>query len=89
MTSTGSMKKAPESANPFIGPRPFRQADADCFFGRERQASEIHSHWLTHRVTVLHGPSAVGRTSLLQGGVLPRLDQTANIDLLQPGRLTQ
>jgi tetratricopeptide (TPR) repeat protein len=74
-------------ANPYVGPRPFRTAEADRFFGRRREAGEIRSLWLSERVVVLHGPAAVGKTSLLNAGVLPLLAREDEVDLLPVGRI--
>jgi tetratricopeptide (TPR) repeat protein len=89
MTGPGRRMKSPKVSNPFVGPRPFRQVDAGSFFGRDQKVAEIRSRWLEHRVTVLYGPPATGKTSLLQGGVLPLLGELDQLDVLQPGRLSQ
>lgn len=67
---------------PYVGPRPFRWADADRFFGRRLEARDVLSLWLADRVTVLHGPAAAGKTSLLQAGVLPLLSRQGGADVL-------
>lgn len=74
--------------HPYVGPRPFRQADADRFFGRGRESRDLRSLWMAERVLVLHGPSAVGKTSLLHAGVLPLLAAQNEVDVLPIGRLT-
>ncbi|TDB91113.1 tetratricopeptide repeat protein [Actinomadura sp. KC216] len=62
------------SANaPFVGPRPFDTADAAIFLGRADEAAALADAWRGNRLTVLHGPAGVGKTSLLSAGVLPRL----------------
>lgn len=72
---------------PYVGPRPFRLVDADYFFGRGRESRDVRSLWMAERVLVLHGPSAVGKTSLLNAGVLPLLASEDDIDVLPVGRL--
>jgi Flp pilus assembly protein TadD len=72
--------------HPYVGPRPFRRADADRFFGRAEQARKVRSSWLSQRVTVVYGPTGVGKTSLLQAGVIPLLEAEAAIDLPPVGR---
>ena len=76
-----------QADGPYIGPRPFRIAAADRFFGRHREALEIRSLWPAQRVVVLHGPGAVGKTSLLNAGVIPLLTAEDGVDLLPVGRL--
>lgn len=72
---------------PYIGPRPFRTAEADRFFGRQSEALDIRSLWPAQRVVVLHGRNGVGKTSLLNAGVLPLLMAEDGIDLMPVGRL--
>ena len=43
--------------------------DAALFFGRAREAEVISANLLAARLTVLYGPSGVGKTSVLQAGV--------------------
>lgn len=59
---------------PYIGARPFGSRDAHRFFGRGPESAELAELWRARRLTVLHGPSGVGRTSLLNAGVLARLE---------------
>ncbi len=47
----------------------------------------MRSLWMAERVLVLHGPSAVGKTSLLNAGVLPLLAQESDVDVWPVGRL--
>ena len=72
---------------PYIGPRSFRWADADRFFGRRLEARDVLSLWLADKVTVLHGPAAAGKTSLLQAGILPLLSRQGGADVLPVGSL--
>lgn len=74
---------------PYVGPRPFRWADADRFFGRRLEARDVLSLWLGDRVTVLHGPVGAGKTSLLRAGVLPLLSGQAGVDVLPVGSLVR
>ncbi|MBB5084581.1 tetratricopeptide repeat protein [Nonomuraea endophytica] len=73
--------------SPYVGPRPFLRSEAGLFFGRRVQARNLSLDWLADRVTVLHGPPAVGKTSLLQAGILPLLEQEPHVVTLRPSRL--
>ncbi|GAA0439340.1 hypothetical protein Acor_14110 [Acrocarpospora corrugata] len=72
---------------PYVGLRAFRRQDSGKFFGRNREAHEVADLWQANQVTVLHGPSGVGKTSLIQAGVLPLLDPTRT-DILPIGRVS-
>jgi len=56
-----------------VGLRPYEVRDRDYFFGRERDLNIIASNVKVARLTVLYGPSGVGKSSVLQAGVMPRL----------------
>jgi tetratricopeptide (TPR) repeat protein len=60
-------------ANPYPGSRAFEQADQALFFGRAADTAAITSLWLANRLTILSGPVASGKTSLLQAGVYPAM----------------
>ncbi|MFG2073471.1 nSTAND1 domain-containing NTPase [Nonomuraea maritima] len=72
---------------PYIGPRPFRRAESALFHGRPVEARRLKDMWLSERVVVLHGPAAVGKTSLLHAGVLPLLENEPHALVLPVGRL--
>jgi tetratricopeptide (TPR) repeat protein len=63
------------------------QSDTTRFFSRKSEARDVSSLWQADRVTVLHGPTAVGKSSLLNKFVLPLLRQQTGIDLLPIGGL--
>jgi tetratricopeptide (TPR) repeat protein len=73
--------------SPYVGPRPFRRSDADRFFGRSLEARDVKHLWIGNQVTVLHGPTGVGKTSLLQAGVLPLLSTEQHVEVLPVGGL--
>ena len=61
--------------SPFKGLVPFEDSPLDAlfFFGREREIEVIAANLVANRLTVLYGPSGVGKTSLLRAGVAQRL----------------
>jgi ABC-type taurine transport system ATPase subunit len=65
------MRRAPSS--PFVGLAPYREEDAEYFFGRESETRVIIANLRSERFTVLYGPSGVGKSSVLGAGVLPEL----------------
>jgi hypothetical protein len=58
--------------SPYVGLRPFREEDHEFCFGRDREVRVVLSN-LQQPLTVLYGPSGVGKSSILQAGVVPRL----------------
>ncbi len=51
----------------------FEAADRAIFYGRELEAPALQRQIMAHKLTVLYGASGVGKTSLIQAGVMPRL----------------
>ncbi len=60
--------------SPFPGPRPFTAAERAHFFGRAAEQRDLSALVIAHPVTVLYGPSAAGKTSLVAAGVVPALE---------------
>lgn len=61
----------PDVSNaPFRGFFPFLQTESLYFFGRDRERQIVLANLLTRRLTLLYGPSGVGKTSLINAGVL-------------------
>jgi hypothetical protein len=83
-----STSGAAKAANPYVGPRPFAQADAYRFFGRDREASELCSLVAAHRTVLLYAQSGAGKTSLVNAGVIPLLKQRG-YDVLPPARVSR
>ena len=67
------MTGLPES--PYKGLAAFEDSELDAllFFGREREIAAVAANVLASRLTVLYGPSGVGKSSLLGAGVARRL----------------
>jgi len=58
---------------PYRGLLSYSEAEHTFFFGRERDTDLVVANMLANRVSVLCGPSGVGKSSLLQAGVLHEL----------------
>jgi len=53
----------------------FEARDVPIFYGREWEAPALQRQIMAHKLTVLYGASGVGKTSVLQVGVIPRLEE--------------
>src|SRR3954454_23677628 len=73
--------------NPYVGPRPFEQADAALFFGRRREVRELLSLIVAHRVVLLYASSGAGKSSLLNAGLIPMLAEEKGFQVLAPARV--
>jgi Novel STAND NTPase 1 len=63
--------------SPFLGLVPYSLDDADYFFGRDEWRASITDSLLAYRVSILYGASGIGKSSVLQAGVLHELRETA------------
>jgi tetratricopeptide (TPR) repeat protein len=63
------------SASPYVGPRPFERRHRTTFFGRSREVRDLLSMVTINRISLLYAPSGAGKTSLLNAGLIPLLEQ--------------
>jgi WD40 repeat protein len=72
MTSVGT---AHALSAPYRGLAPFGDSELDAllFFGRERETEIAVANLIAARLTILYGPSGVGKSSLLRAGVARRI----------------
>lgn len=62
---------------PYKGLAPYYKEDAPFFFGREKETDIIISNLLASRLTILYGPSGVGKSSVLRAGVAYQIHQAS------------
>src|ERR1700730_1310980 len=62
---------SPES--PWLGLRPFTEGVREYFFGRDAEVRDLFQRVVHKPLTVLFGRSGLGKTSLLQAALVPRL----------------
>jgi hypothetical protein len=74
------------SDNPYVGPRTFTRAEADRFFGREREADELRALVVSERLTLFYAQSGAGKSSLINTRLIPQLQQ-AGFAVLPVGRI--
>jgi WD40 repeat protein len=59
--------------NPFVGPRPL--TDDDPLFGREQELEDIKYLLIADRILLLYSVSGAGKTSLIQAGLVGRMEE--------------
>lgn len=62
---------------PYTGLMPFTEEQAPFFFGRDVDREIITANLMASRLTLLYGPSGVGKSSVLSAGVAYHLRQAA------------
>ena len=62
----------------YPGIRPFTRDDRNIYFGREEDIENLSQLIFLERLVVLHAKSGMGKTSLLNAGVIPKLESEGN-----------
>jgi WD40 repeat protein len=89
-TSTGQLSGVARSLrdSPYVGLTHFTEEDSLFFFGREAERRIILANLMASRLTLVYGPSGVGKSSLLRAGVV-RDVQTAAHRALKAGKIPE
>jgi len=58
---------------PYVGPRPFETGET--LYGRDWEVEELRDRLIAKRIVLLHSPSGAGKTSLIQAGLIPALQE--------------
>ena len=77
MSRISSPAPLSERASPYQGLTPFTPDDTEYFFGREQDTEIITANLIAERLTLLYGPSGVGKSSVLGAGVVHNLRERA------------
>jgi WD40 repeat protein len=67
------MAESVETAQPYVGPRPFRAGEP--LFGRDRERDQLLYQLIAERIVLLYSPSGAGKTSLIEAGLVPALER--------------
>ena len=59
--------------NPYVGPRAFQTGEK--LYGRDRETRDLLDLLIAERIVTLHSPSGAGKSSLIQAGLIPLLEQ--------------
>ena len=73
--------------SPYKGLVPYSEEDWPFFFGRSAEIRVIASNLRATRLTLLYGPSGVGKSSVLRAGVVHHLEEIAAADEALTARL--
>lgn len=67
----------------YPGSKPFTLAEKGLFFGREKDIEGLYNFICVEKLSVLYGKSGLGKTSLLNAGVIPKLQEEQNFQIIQ------
>ena len=76
--------------NPWCGLDSYQSSDRSKFYGREKEKEEFFTSILNNYSTILYGVSGVGKTSLINAGLIPKLEDepvSINYELFLPFRI--
>ena len=73
MTAAADTRGSTQIASPYRGLMPYTEEDAAVFCGRDADVQLITDNARASRVAVLFGPSGVGKSSVLQAGVVRKI----------------
>ncbi|HEX6306018.1 MAG TPA: hypothetical protein VFZ76_17600 [Anaerolineales bacterium] len=78
--------------NPYVGPRAFKTGEK--LYGRDMELRDLLDLLIAERVALLYSPSGAGKSSLIQAGLVPELEEesfrvlpTARVNLEPPTSL--
>ncbi len=70
---------------PYVGLNPYTVAETAFFFGRDQETEIITANLVAARLTLLYGASGVGKSSVLQAGVISNLRAIAQREIETTG----
>lgn len=68
--------------NPWLGLASYQEKDADLFFGREKEIAFLCEVIKQNYSTVIYGKSGMGKTSLINAGLIPLLNNDGFLPVL-------
>ncbi len=66
----------------YPGAQPFRTDQKPIFFGREKDQANLHRMVKLSTLTVLHSKSGMGKSSLINAGLIPKLEEENRYEYL-------
>jgi WD40 repeat protein len=74
--------KHEDTPNPYVGPRSFKKTDT--LYGRDQEITDLYYLLAAERIVLMYSPSGAGKTSLIQAGLIPRLEDEGYTVLPKP-----
>lgn len=62
----------------YPGPAPFKEGMQDLYHGREEDVENLYNSLLINNCTVIVGKSGIGKSSLINAGLIPRIENNIN-----------
>lgn len=75
--------------NPYLGLKPYQQEHATFFFGQDEAIRDVLKKLTSTDLLFISGASGSGKTSLVQAGIFPRLEEIKHFYTIRPGELTR
>src|SRR5215207_11439744 len=63
-----------DQKNPYVGPRTFLKEEGHLFFGRDREARDLHSLVISEQLVLFYAQSGAGKSSLVNTRLIPSLE---------------
>jgi WD40 repeat protein len=63
------------ASNPYVGPGPYRRGDTRVFVGRDDETNELLARLISEGVVLFHALSGAGKSSLVNAGLIPKLEE--------------
>lgn len=80
MSNTPTYPQSSKLPYRYPGVQPFTTAQSEVFFGRDQDISELYRLIRREALVVLYGKSGLGKSSLLNAGIVPHCQETAEYD---------
>ncbi len=74
-------RKDAAQSGPWLGLESYSENDTDRFFGREAETAELLRRVRREVLTIVFGPSGIGKTSLLRAGLFRRLAEQDHVPI--------
>lgn len=85
LDSNHPQKRLAKERSPYPGLLPFTAADANFFFGRERETETFLNRLKVQPLLAIVGASGTGKSSFVQAGLIPDLPPNWRVITLRPG----